>query len=77
LECADLSALWPKRRQGAALQGEAQTSGSKIFFTDVVMKDISATTIRRLAGAGRFEALVDLLPGPVLEYIKKYGIYKN
>jgi hypothetical protein len=24
LECADLSALWPKRRQGAALQGGAQ-----------------------------------------------------
>lgn len=48
-----------------------------IFFTDVVMKDVSATEIRRLAGEGRFEALVDLLPGPVLEYVKKYGIYKN
>ncbi|HSE16037.1 MAG TPA: nicotinate-nucleotide adenylyltransferase [Pyrinomonadaceae bacterium] len=75
LECADLSALWPKRRQGAALQGGAQTP--RIFITDVVMKDVSATKIRRLASEGRTEELTALVPGPVLEYIKKYGIYKN
>ena len=49
----------------------------KIFFTDVVMKDVSATNIRRLASEGRFEGLTGLLPGPVLEYIKKYGIYRE
>ena len=49
----------------------------KIFFTDVVMKDVSATRIRRLASEGRSEELTDLLPLPVLDYIKKYGIYKN
>ena len=48
-----------------------------IYFTDVVMKDVSATRIRRLAGEGRTDELTDLLPTPVLEYIKKYGIYKN
>lgn len=48
-----------------------------IFFTDVVMKDVSATRIRRLAGEGRTEELTELLPGPVLEYIKKYGIYRE
>ncbi|HKU73732.1 MAG TPA: nicotinate-nucleotide adenylyltransferase [Pyrinomonadaceae bacterium] len=48
-----------------------------IFFTDAVMKDVSATKIRRLASEGRFEELTDLLPGPVLEYIKKYGIYRE
>ena len=48
--------------------------GKKIFFTDVVMKDVSATNIRRLASEGRTEELTGLLPGPVLEYIKKYGI---
>jgi nicotinate-nucleotide adenylyltransferase len=48
-----------------------------IYFTDVVMKDVSATRIRRLAGEGRTDELTDLLPPPVLEYIKKYGIYKN
>jgi nicotinate-nucleotide adenylyltransferase len=51
--------------------------GKKIFFTDVVMKDISATNIRRLASEGRFGELTGLVPGPVLEYIKKYGIYRE
>src|SRR5215216_3345658 len=44
----------------------------KIYFTDVVMKDVSATNIRRLASEGRFGELTGLVPGPVLEYIKKY-----
>jgi nicotinate-nucleotide adenylyltransferase len=49
----------------------------KIFFTDVVMTDVSATRIRGLAREGRYEELTDLLPPPVLEYIKKYGIYRT
>ena len=49
----------------------------KIFFTDVVMKDVSATNIRRLASEGRVAELTGLVPGPVLEYIKKYGIYRE
>jgi len=47
-----------------------------IFFTDVAMNDVSATNIRRLASEDRTEELVRFLPGPVLEYIKKYGIYR-
>ena len=50
---------------------------SNIFFTDAVMNDASATNIRRLANEGRYEELVNLLPGPVLEYIKKYEIYRE
>jgi nicotinate-nucleotide adenylyltransferase len=49
----------------------------KIYLTDVVMKDVSATNIRRLASEGRTEELPGLVPGPVLEYIKKYGIYRE
>ena len=49
----------------------------RVFFTDVVMNDVSATNIRRLASEGRYEELVNLLPGPVLEYLKKYGIYRE
>jgi nicotinate-nucleotide adenylyltransferase len=49
----------------------------KIFFTDVVMKDVSATNIRRVASEGRMAELTGLVPGPVLEYIKKYGIYRE
>ena len=49
----------------------------RVFFTDAVMNDVSATNIRRLAREGRFDELTDLLPGPVLEYIKKYEIYRE
>ena len=50
---------------------------TKIFFTDVVMKDISATNIRQLASEGRINELTGLLPDPVLEYIRKYEIYQE
>lgn len=50
---------------------------SRIYFTDVVMNDVSATRIRQLASEGRTDELVNLLPGPVLEYIKKYRIYRE
>jgi nicotinate-nucleotide adenylyltransferase len=52
-------------------------SAPNIFFTDVVMNDASATTIRRLARERRFDELAGLLPEPVLEYIKKYEIYRE
>jgi len=48
-----------------------------IFFTDVVMNDVSATNIRRLASEGRTEELKGLVPDQVLEYIRKYGIYRE
>lgn len=51
--------------------------GPNIFFTDVVMNDVSATRIRGFAREGRYDELADLLPGPVLEYIKKYEIYRE
>ena len=49
----------------------------RVHFTDVVMNDVSATRIRQLASEGRTDELVSLLPGPVLEYITKYGIYRE
>ena len=61
-------------RSGAA----ASTPKAKgIFFTDVGMTDVSATNIRRLASEGRTEELVKYLPRPVLDYIQKYGIYRD
>jgi nicotinate-nucleotide adenylyltransferase len=53
----------------------AQLKG--IFFTDVVMNAASATNIRRLARQGKTDELVGLVPGPVLEYMKKYHIYRE
>ncbi len=61
-------------RSGAS---RSATSANGIFFTDVVINDISATNIRRLAGQDRYEELVRFLPEPVLAYIKKYGIYRD
>jgi nicotinate-nucleotide adenylyltransferase len=49
----------------------------RVFFTDAVMKDISATNIRRLASEGRVDELEKLVPKPVADYITKYGIYRN
>ena len=54
-----------------------QLSGARIFVTDVVNKDISATEIRHVAKQGRFDDLDNLVPQPVAEYIKKYGIYRD
>ncbi|HET6975367.1 MAG TPA: nicotinate-nucleotide adenylyltransferase [Pyrinomonadaceae bacterium] len=63
--------------RGTSPKAAPDRNAPKIFFTDVVMKDISATGIRRMASEGHYEELTDLLPGPVLEYIKKYGIYRE
>lgn len=49
----------------------------RIFFTDSVMKDVSATKIRRFASEERYDELEQLVPRSVAVYIKKYGIYRN
>ena len=49
----------------------------KIFITDAVRLDISATAVRQAARAGRFEELEKLVPREVAEYIRKYGLYRN
>lgn len=61
------------------LRGSAARIGrgfTQIYITDVVMNDVSATRIRRVASEGRTEELVNRVPGPVLEYIKKYELYR-
>jgi len=61
-------------RKSVALNGRGCT---RIYITDVVMNDVSATRIRQLASEGRTGELVNFLPGPVLGYIEKYGIYRE
>jgi len=76
LECGGLAPLSPRSSvsENKAAPGRRTPN---IFFTDAVMEDVSATGIRRLASEGRYEELTDLLPAVVLEYIKKYGIYRE
>jgi nicotinate-nucleotide adenylyltransferase len=49
----------------------------RIFFTDAVMNDVSATNIRRLASAGRYGELDRMVPAAVADYIRKYEIYRD
>ncbi len=49
----------------------------KIFVTDAVMIDVSATTVRRAAREEAGEKLELLVPPPVADYIRKYGLYRN
>jgi len=51
--------------------------GQKIYLTDVVMKDVSATRVRSLASTGLYDELATLLSPPVVKYIEKYGIYQE
>jgi citrate lyase synthetase len=41
------------------------------------MQDISATNIRRLASDGRYDELEQMVPGSVVNYIRKYEIYRD
>jgi nicotinic acid mononucleotide adenylyltransferase len=53
-------------------EGEA-----RIFFTDAVRMDISATEIRKAIGSGNLEDTLSVIPPSVADYIRKYGLYKN
>ena len=48
----------------------------KVFVTDVVRMDVSATDIRRAAQTDS-AALNNLVPAEVADYIRKYGLYRK
>jgi nicotinate-nucleotide adenylyltransferase len=67
------------RRNGAIdlrSMSEEQTA-RRVFITDVVNVDISATTTRALAREGDFERLKTVMPAEVAGYIVKHGLYKT
>jgi nicotinate-nucleotide adenylyltransferase len=49
----------------------------KIFVTDAVMHDVSATEVRQAARENRSEDLDKLVPLEVADYIRKYRLYRN
>ena len=49
----------------------------KVFVTDAVMADVSATAVRQAAGANSVEDLDKLVPLEVADYIRKYKLYRN
>lgn len=64
-------------RPGHEVDRTLPISEARVSFTDAVMKDISSSNIRRLAAAGRFKELAQLVPAPVVEYIRKYELYRD
>ncbi len=54
-----------------------EPGGPKIFVTDEVMHDVSATAVRRAARENRFDDLSKLAPIAVAQYITKYRLYRN
>ena len=55
--------------------GEGQAP--RIFITDAVMMDVSATAVRGAVRAEDDEELERLVPSSVADYIRKYGLYRN
>jgi nicotinate-nucleotide adenylyltransferase len=51
--------------------------GERIYFTDAVQLEISATEIRQAAQQERFDRLVELVPKSVADYITKYELYRE
>ena len=54
-----------------------KSDGPKIFVTDAVVIDISATAIRRAVREESSDEWRALVPTPVAEYIEKYRLYKD
>jgi nicotinate-nucleotide adenylyltransferase len=49
----------------------------RIFVTDAVLLDVSATQVRKAVRENRIEDLDKLVPLPVANYIRKYRLYRN
>ncbi|HYY58186.1 MAG TPA: nicotinate-nucleotide adenylyltransferase [Pyrinomonadaceae bacterium] len=62
-------------RPEAIARAVDQDAGAKIYVTDLVLMDVSATAIRSAAREGR--PLDRLVPPPVADYIKKYRLYEK
>ena len=49
----------------------------KIFVTDAVMRDVSATAVRQAVREDLVDDLSRLIPPDVAKYISKYRLYRN
>jgi nicotinate-nucleotide adenylyltransferase len=53
------------------------SDGAKIYVTDAVSIDVSATMIRQAVREGRDTDWLRLVTLPVADYIRKYGLYRG
>lgn len=61
----------------AGQRSEDASGGPKIYVTDAVQLDISATEIRKAVREGRERDWAKLVPPPVADYIRKYRLYEE
>ena len=54
-----------------------ESESPRVFVTDAVFEDVSATGIRAAARNRDANALARMLPPEVTTYIEKYGLYEN
>ncbi|HEY6805492.1 MAG TPA: nicotinate-nucleotide adenylyltransferase [Pyrinomonadaceae bacterium] len=58
-------------------KAEIDLDSNRIYLTDIVFRDVSATRIRSLVEAGQLAELAQLVSEPVAGYISKYGLYRK
>jgi nicotinate-nucleotide adenylyltransferase len=54
-----------------------ESGAPRIFVTDAVMHDVSATQVRQAVRENRAEDLDKLVPLEIADYIRKYKLYRN
>ena len=64
--------------EGEAIERSvSEDKGEKIYVTDSVRMDLSATQVRQLVRAGGNQDWPALVPQPVAEFIGKYKLYRD
>ncbi len=63
--------------KNAALAGMVKAGHPRVFVTDAVMIDVSATSARKAVREDTGDKLERLVPPSVADYIRKYGLYRN
>jgi nicotinate-nucleotide adenylyltransferase len=64
-------------KQEQAVLNVDESSGAKIYVTDAVNMDVSATMIRQAVNEGRDADWLKLVQPSVADYIRKYGLYQE
>ena len=54
-----------------------ESMSPRVFVTDAVFEDVSATAIRAAVRNENVNELAKMLPPPVADYIRKYELYRN
>ena len=65
-----------KKKEEAALEID-NSDGARVYVTDAVKMDVSATMIRQAVKAGRETDWLKYVQPSVADYIRKYGLYRE